>query len=160
MQSFDGISFWWAIALLAVVGLVYGLRAFLGYRSVARDAQSDYDYKQPQGMIDARLSREGYIRAYKRFHNPRGSAYVAGAIAAILILTGPAMALLEFILEQVWQLSGRPRSIEPGFLVWQFIIFFSVIGFWVFIASRAARRFHRYAPVTFRDEMLKEIGED
>ena len=159
MRSFEGISFWWAIALLALIGLVYALRAFLGYRNVARDAEADYEYKSPQGMIDKRLSREGYIRAYKRFHNPRGSAYVAGAIAAILILTGPFMWVLGVLLEQVWQLSGRPRNIEPGFLVWQFIIFFSVIAFWVFIASRAARRFHRYAPVTFRDEMLKEIGE-
>lgn len=160
MQNFDGISFWWAIAILIAIGVVYALRAFFGYRNVARDAEADYDYKQPQGMIDKRLSKEGYIRAYKRFHNPRGPAYVAGAIAAIIILTWPAMALLGFILEQIWQLSGRPRNIEPGFLVWQFIIFFSIIGFWVFIASRAARRYHRFAPVTFRDEMIKEIGDD
>ncbi len=160
MQSFEGISFWWAIAIFAVIGLVYALRAFLGYRNVARDAEADYKYKQPEGMIDTRLSKDGYIRAYKRFHNPRGSAYVAGAIAAIIILTGPAMALLGFILEKIWQLSGRPRNIEPGFLVWQFIIFFSIIGFWVFIASRAARRYHRFAPVTFRDEMIKEMEED
>ena len=160
MKSFEGISFWWAIIILAVIGLVYALRAFLGYRNVARDAEEDYNYKHPQGMIDKRLSKAGYIRAYKRFHNPRGSAYVAGAIAAILILTWPAMALLEFILEQAWQLSGRSRAIEPGFLVWQFIVFFSVIGFWVFIASKAARRYHRYAPVTFRDEMIKEMDED
>lgn len=160
MKSFDGISFWWAIAILAIIGMVYALRAYVGYKHVARDAEADYEYKFPQGMIDSRLSKAGYIRAYRRFHNPRGFAYVAGAITAILILTGPAMAVLEFVLEQIWQLSGRPRNIEPGFLVWQFIIFFSVIGFWVFIASRAARRYHRYAPVTFRDEMLKEMGED
>jgi len=160
MRSFEGISFWWAIVILAVIGLVYGLRAVLGYRTVARDAEDDYNYKQPQGMIDKRLSKDGYIRAYKRFYNPRGPAYVAGGIAAILILTWPAMALLEFILEQAWQLSGRSRVIEPGFLVWQFIIFFSVIAFWVFIASRTARRYHRYAPVTFRDEMLKEMDDD
>jgi len=160
MRSFEGISFWWAIALLALIGVVYGIRAYIGYKAVARDAEEDYNYKHPQGMIDKRLSKDGYIRAYKRFHNPRGSVYVASGIAAILILTGPAMAVLEFVLEQIWQLSGRPRSIEPGFLVWQFIIFFSVIGFWVFIASKTARRYHRYAPVTFRDELLKEMDKD
>jgi len=160
MRSFEGISFWWAIALLALIGVVYGIRAYIGYKAVARDAEEDYNYKHPQGMIDKRLSKDGYIRAYKRFHNPRGSVYVASGIATILILTGPAMAVLEFVLEQIWQLSGRPRSIEPGFLVWQFIIFFSVIGFWVFIASKTARRYHRYAPVTFRDELLKEMDKD
>jgi len=159
VQKFEGISFLWALALFAVVGLVYAVRAFLGYRNVARDAEADYDYKQPQGMIDKRLSREGYIRAYKRFHNPRSSAYVAGTIAAILVLTWPAFALIEIVLRQAWQLSGRSRAIEPGFLVWQFFIFFGIIGIWVLIASTGARRYHRKAPISFRDEVLKEIGD-
>ena len=157
MQKFEGISFLWAVALMALVAFVYGVRAVLGYRAVAADAQSDYDYKQPQGMIDRRLSREGYIRAYKRFHNPRSEAYVAGTAAAIVLLTAPAFHLIEFVLRQAWHLSGRSRVIEPGFLVWQFFIFFSIIAIWVTIASIGARRYHRYAPVSFRDEQLREI---
>jgi len=148
MRNFEGISFWWAIAIFTVIGLVYALRAFIGYRAVARDAEDDYNYKQPQGMIDKRLSKEGYIRAYKRFHNPRGPAYVAAAVGAILVLTWPAMALLELVLEQAWQLSGRSRVIEPGFLVWQFIIFFSIIGIWVAISYVVSKRYHRLAPGT------------
>ena len=157
MRNFEGISFWWAIAIFTVIGLVYALRAFIGYRVVARDAEDDYNYKQPQGMIDKRLSKEGYIRAYKRFHNPRGPAYVAAAVGAILVLTWPAMALLELILEQAWQLSGRSRVIEPGFLVWQFIIFFSIIGIWVAISYVVSKRYHRSAPETFAFEIEKEL---
>ena len=157
MRNFEGISFWWAIAIFTVIGLVYALRAFIGYRAVARDAEDDYNYKQPQGMIDKRLSKEGYIRAYKRFHNPRGPAYVAAAVGAILVLTWPAMALLELILEQAWQLSGRSRVIEPGFLVWQFIIFFSIIGIWVAISYVVSKRYHRSAPGTFAFEIEKEL---
>ena len=157
MRNFEGISFWWAIAIFTVIGLVYALRAFIGYRAVARDAEDDYNYKQPQGMIDKRLSKEGYIRAYKRFHNPRGPAYVAAAVGAILVLTWPAMALLELILEQAWQLSGRSRVIEPGFLVWQFIIFFSIIGIWVAISYVVSKRYHRSAPGTFAFEIEQEL---
>ena len=157
MRSFEGISFWWAIAIFTVIGLVYALRAFIGYRAVARDAEDDYNYKQPQGMIDKRLSKEGYIRAYKRFHNPRGPAYVAAAVGAILVLTWPAMALLELVLEQAWQLSGRSRVIEPGFLVWQFIIFFSIIGIWVAISYVVSKRYHRSAPGTFAFEIEQEL---
>jgi len=157
MKNFDGISFLWAVALLALIGVFYGIQAFFGYRTVARDAEEDYDYKQPQGMIDSRLSREGYIRAYKRSHNPRRAAYIAGTIAAILVLTWPAMAVVDFILEQLYQATGRSRVFEPGFLVWQFLIFFSMIAVWVTIASTGARRYHRYAPISFRDEMIKEM---
>lgn len=157
MRSFEGISFWWAVVILAVIGFIYAVRAFLGYRAVARDAEDDFNYKQPQGMIDKRLSKEGYIRAYKRFHNPRGPAYVAVTVGAILVLTWPAMALLEFILEQAWQLSGRSRVIEPGFLVWQFIIFFSIIGIWVAISYVISKRYHRLAPGTFAFEIEQEL---
>jgi len=157
MQKFDGISFLWAVALLAIIGLSYGLRAFIGYRNIARDAEDDYDYKEPQGMIDPRISKEGYIRAYKRFHNPRSSAYVAATFAAILGLTWPAMGLLSVILEFVYNVSGRSRVIEPGFLVWQFFIFFGVIVIWAGIAYFMARRFHRRAPISFRDEQIREM---
>ena len=60
MKNFEGISFLWAVALLAFIGLLYSLRAYLGFRDVANDAQEDYDYKQERGMLDGRLSREGY----------------------------------------------------------------------------------------------------
>lgn len=157
MQKFEGISFLWAVAILAIVGLFYGLRAFIGYRNVARDAAQDYDYKLEQGMLDGRLSREGYIRAYKRFHNPRGSLYIAATLGAILVLTWPVMGLIAILLEQLYQLTGKSRVFEPGFLVWQFLIFFLIIAFWVLIAWGGARRYHRRAPVSFRDEQIKEM---
>jgi len=160
MQKFEGISFLWAMAGLMLIGLIYGIRAFIGYRNVARDAESDYDYKYPKGMIDKRLSREGYIQAYKRSHNPRSAAYIAGTVAAILILTWPAMAVIGFALEQLYQATGRSRVFEPGFLVWQFLIFFAMIAIWVTIASMGARRYHRGAPISFRDEMIREMDRE
>ncbi len=157
MQKFDGISVLWAAALLALIGIFYAGRALIGYRNVARDAEADFDYRQPQGMIDARLSKGGYIRAYRRSHNPRSSAYIAGTIAAILLLTWPAMGGVGFALEQLYHYTGRSRVFEPGFLVWQFMIFFSMIAVWVTIVSIGARRFYRFAPASFRDEMIKEM---
>lgn len=157
MQKFEGISFLWAVALLAVIGVIYAVRAFMGYRTVARDAAEDYDYKQERGMMDGRISKEGYIRAYKRFHNPRKPLYISTTIAAILILTWPAMALISVLLEWLYQLTGRSRVFEPGFLVWQFLIFFLMIVIWVTIAAIGSRRYHRNAPVSFRDEQLREI---
>lgn len=157
MQKFEGISFVWALALLGVIALIYGVRAFVGFRNVARDAQADYAFKADQNMIDRRLDQDGYIRAYKRFHNPRGLLYMAGGISAILILTAPALLLIQTLLHQVWIFSGRSRVFEPGFLVWQFIIFFSIIGIWATIAYFTARRFHKHAPISLRDEMLREM---
>ena len=87
MKNFEGISFLWAIVGLAIIGLLYSLRAYIGFRDVARDAEEDYDYKQERSMLDGRLSREGYIRVFKRLHNPRRPAYIATGIFAILVLT-------------------------------------------------------------------------
>lgn len=157
MQKFEGISFIWALALLAVFALIYGVRAFIGFRNVARDAEADYAFKSDQNMIDSRLDQEGYIRAYKRFHNPRGLLYMASGMSAILILTAPALLLIQTLLNQLWIYSGRSRVFEPGFLVWQFIIFFSVIGVWAAIAYCTARQFHKNSPISLRDELLREM---
>ena len=160
MQNFDGISFLWAVALLAAIAMVYAARAFLGYRNVARDAQEDYDYKQERGMLDGRISRDGYIRVFKRLHNPRYPAYIASTIFAILVLTWPIMAGLSFFLELLYQLSGRSRVFEPGYLVWQFCIFFAIIFSWTAIAYVMARRYHRLTPGTARYEMDQQALEE
>ncbi len=160
MQHFDGISFLWAIALLTGVAILYGLRAVIGYNRVAKDAAAEYDYRMGKGMIDDRISRSGYLRAYKRHHNPRSLAYVAGTIAAILLLTAPALAIVQFVLEQFWIFMGRSRVFEPGFLVWQFFIFFAIIGIWAVIAYAGARHYHRGTSISMRDEILKEIARE
>lgn len=160
MQKFDGISFLWAVALLAAIGLLYGLRAFFGYRNVSQDAIDDYDYKQERGMLDGKVSREGYIQVFKRLHNPRRPAYIAMTILAILVLTWPIMAVLSFLLELLYQVTGRNRVFEPGFLVWQFSIFFAIILSWTGIAYFMARRYHRRAPGTPKYEMDQQALEE
>ena len=160
MQKFDGISFLWAVGLLAIIALCYGLRAFIGYRNVARDAEEDYAYKQERSMLNGELSKEGYIRVFKRLHSPRSSAYIASGLLAILFLTWPVMGILSFILEQLYQLTGRNRVFEPGFLVWQFCIFFGVIFAWTSIAYTIARRYHKLAPGTPSYEMEQQILEE
>jgi len=160
MKNFEGISFLWAIGLLALIGLLYSIRAFIGFRDVARDAQDDYDYKQERKMLDGRLSREGYIRVFKRLHNPRRPAYIATGIFAILVLTWPVMGLLSVLLEQLYQLTDRNRVFEPGFLVWQFCIFFGMIFSWTAISYIIARRYHRMAPGTSQYETEQQVKEE
>jgi len=157
MEKLAGTPFLWAFLILALIACVYGVRALLGYRAVARDAESDYEYKHEQSMIDPRLSRDGYIRAYRRFNNPRSTAYVAGAMAAILLLTAPALVVIQFAYEKIWIFSGQSRVFEPGFLVWQFFLFFSIIAIWAAIGYFVARRYHRRTPVSWRDEQLREM---
>ncbi len=160
MRNFEGISFLWAVALLALIGLLYSLRAYIGFRNVDRDAQEDYDYKQERSMLDGRLSRDGYVKVFKRLHNPRRPAYIATGIFAILLLTWPIMGLLSFILEQLYQLSGRDRVFEPGFLVWQFCIFFGIIFSWTVISYTIARRYHLLAPGTPQYETDQQVKEE
>lgn len=160
MRNFEGISFLWAVAILALIGLLYSVRAYIGFRDIERDAQEDYGYKQERGMLDGRLSREGYIRVFKRLHSPRRPAYIATAIFAILIFTWPIMGALSFLLEQLYQLSGQNRVFEPGFLVWQFCIFFGIILSWAAISYVVARRYHIRAPGTLKYETEQQVEEE
>lgn len=160
MKNFDGISFLWAVALLCIIGGFYAVQAYLGFRNVERDAENDYDYKQERSMLDGRLSRESYIKLFKRLHSPRRPAYIAATIFLIIVLTWPIMALLSVLLEQLYQFTGQNRVFEPGFLVWQFMIFFGMIFSWVGIAYFMARRYHLHAPGTTSYETEQQILED
>ncbi|RKQ69358.1 hypothetical protein DES40_2158 [Litorimonas taeanensis] len=132
----------------------------MGYRSVARDASADYRYRKENNTVPAGLSEAGYIAAFRRFHNPRGPLYVALTLAAILLLTPVAMLIIQFLLEQLYQVTGRSRVFEPGYLVWGFSIFFMMIASWALIAYLGARRFYRRAPGTFAQELEKEIEKE
>jgi len=158
MITFGGISFNWFILLFALIGIFYAVRAALGYYNVARDAKADYDYKLPQGMVDKRLNEESYIRVFKRVHNPRSTAYIAGTIFTIFAITPITMVIFEHGYNLVYNLSGQSRVIEPGFLVWQFFIFFFLIANCALIAYLVARHYHSHTPGTFVAEIEKEVS--
>ncbi|MEP1231241.1 MAG: hypothetical protein ABJG88_11235 [Litorimonas sp.] len=158
MITFGGISFNWFILLFAVIGVIYALRAIAGYYAVGRDARADYDYKHPQGMIDNRLNEESYIRVYKRVHNPRNLAYIAVTIFSIFALTPVSMIIFEYVFNIIYNLSGQSRVIEPGFLVWQFFIFFFILANCTAIAYLFARHYYRNTPETFLSEIEKQVA--
>jgi len=160
MITFGGISFNWFILGFALIGLIYALRAGLGYYNVAKDAQADYAYKHPQGMIDTRLSKESYIRIYRRVHNPRSSTYVAAAIFAIFAITPITLTIFEYVYNIIYNISGQSRVIEPGFLVWQFFIFFFILINCASITYFIARHYHRHTPGTLLAEIENDINSN
>ncbi|WP_409432726.1 hypothetical protein ACJ3XI_11025 [Litorimonas sp. RW-G-Af-16] len=147
----------WALCLLALVASIYSVRAALGYANVARDAEDDFAYKTPKAMIPAGLSKEAYVEIYRRVNNPRAAAYVAGGLWSILLLTPVIFKALEWGLNLIYNLSGQNRVIEPGYLVWQFIIFFAVMMIWAGIAYGFARHFHRHAPGSLQYELDQAV---
>lgn len=145
---------------VALIALFNAVRAAAGYRRVAEDAVSDFAYKRDEGMLEGWESEASYIRAYKRFHAPRGTAHVAGAMGGVLFLTYPAFIVIQFLLEQIWISTGRSEVFHPGYLVWQFSIFFSVLFLWAAIIYFTARHFHKHAPISFEKELLKQTGRE
>ena len=160
MQKFQGISFVWALALMGAIALVFGIRTFVGWQQVRRDARADYDYKCANGMVPDTMNRETYEQIYRHVYGPRGPLHVAGAMLAILIATPIAMLGFEAGLNLMYNLSGQSRVIEPGYLVWQFFLFFGMIAVWVGIAYLAARRYHRTAPGSLQFEMDQHLYGD
>jgi len=142
---------------MAVLAVIFGIRTVLGLRQVRRDASSDFDYKRTNGMVPDTMDQDSYEKIYRRVYGPRGSAYVASVMLAILIITPLAMAAFGFGLNFIYNLSGQDRVIEPGYLVWQFFIFFGIIAVWVGIAYVAARRYHQNAPGSLQFEIDQHI---
>jgi len=146
MQSFSGISFLWATFLLAILGTIYAFAYFLLTHKVSKDAESDYLYKTKNGMIDKSINKEDYINLFIQQHKPRKFLYIAIGSFSILILTWPIMAIISYFLECLYQFTGRNRVFEPGFLVWQFCIFFGIILSWASLAYLIVTLYYKRAP--------------
>lgn len=157
MRSFQGISFWWALTLLATIALVFAFRSWWGARRVRADAQADYAYKLKNDMIPTGLDQASYEQLYRRVYGPRAQFYIFIGVVGILLVTPIAMIVLEQGLNLIYNLSGQNRVIEPGFLVWQFFIFFGVLGTWVGVAYIVARQFHRNAPGSLQYEIDQHL---
>lgn len=169
---FQNPPFLWTLGALALLALIFGIRAFLAYRRLPGEAADDWDYQVSQNMQDLRLTKDAYIRAYKKVHAPRGVMYIASVCAGILVLTPVAFAFINTILMTLWNSSDEPvqenlrgggirenvesLTFEPGNLVWGFFTFFGIIAIWVFIVAMAARHFYRNSPGLMRDELIAE----
>jgi|GEM_PF-1984181 len=158
-QFMTGISFLWVIVFFGVPGVFFGLKAWFGYRHLERDAAADWDYLVAENMQDLRLTKPAYMRAYQKVHAPRAALYLALAIATIGLITVPAFALINATLWGFWLLMEKSRDYEPGYLVWQFFIFFGLIALWVSVALLYARRYHRRAPGLLRDQLMRERAQ-
>lgn len=145
---------------MAVLALFFGARALMGWRQVRQDAREDFAYKRGNGMLPDTLTQGDYEHIYRRVYGPRGPAYVAAAMVGILLLTPLAMIGFEAALNWMYNLSGQSRVIEPGFLVWQFFLFFGMIAVWVTIGYVASRRYHQTAPGSLQFEIDQHLYGD
>ncbi|MBL4870247.1 MAG: hypothetical protein JKX72_04775 [Robiginitomaculum sp.] len=151
---FNGISFVWVLAVLAVLSLVSGGRAWFSYRKLTQDAQADWAYQVAHNMQDLRLSEQSFVNVYRKVNAPRLPLYLAIGSALILGLTPIVLGLLNVLLWGLWRLNDSSRVFEPGYLVWEFFIFFGLIAFWALIGASVARRYHANGPGLMRDELI------
>ena len=169
---FQSPPFLWTLAAIAILALIFGVRTILAYRRLPQDASDDWDYQVSQNMQDLRLTKDAYVRAYKKVNAPRGVLYITGVFSAILLLTPVAFALINSILWTLWDSSSEPVEIsirgggvkenvesltyEPGNMVWGFFTFFGILAIWALIGAIAARYFYRNSPGLMRDELIEE----
>lgn len=168
----NSISFVWTLVGIGALALIFAVRTLLSYRSLSKDAAEDWDYQVSQNMQDLRLTKEAYVRAYRKVNAPRGALYVTGALAAILVLTPVAFTLINSILWSLWDSTDKPSEIrvagggvrenvesltfEPGNMIWGFFTFFGIVAIWALIGGWTARRYYKTAPGRMRDELIQE----
>ena len=146
------IVLWAVFGPVVLAALIFSLRAFLGWRGLKSEAKSDYTYRRTHGMIPDHVDEPTFIAAYQRVNAPRVAIYSAGTLWAVLLATPIIAKIMEILLDGLWQLTGRSRVIEPGYLVWAFLIFFGLFAAWAGIAYIAARRYHARAPGRLEDQ--------
>lgn len=158
LEFFAETSLIWGLVAVVLIAGVYFFRAFIGFKTIAQDAPSDYAYKVRENMLPPSISEAAYIRAYKRFHAPRAPLHVAGVLSAIAILTLPALGLFYWVTFMLWELNGKDKVFAPGLIVHSLLMFFLIIFFWAALAFFAAKNYHGNAPISLQDEIQKELS--
>lgn len=151
---YGDIVLWAVFGPVALTALGFTIRAVIGWSVLSREAGEDFDYRSAHDMVPAGVDRARFMQVYRRVNAPRTSTYAAATLWGVLLATPIIAKIMEFLLEMLWQASGRSRVFEPGYLVWAFFIFFGLFGTWAAIAYIAARRYHRHAPGRLMDELL------
>jgi len=153
---FRDIPFFWGLVVVALLMAVFALRTWIQTRKLAQEAQDEWAYRVSENMQDLRLTQDAFVRAYTKIHAPRAAKYITMTLVAVLVLTIPAFALLQLAIHGIWQISGQSRTFEPPFLVYQFFIFFGIIGLWIGLIGWFTKRYYRLAPGLMRDELIYE----
>jgi len=141
------------IAVLLLAAFVNAVRAVIIMRRVKGEAISEYDYRRANDMVDSDISRDDFLAAYKRSHGARGPVYAAVTLFTAAVLTPPMLALISISYEYLWRWNGQERAFEPGYLVWQFILFGCVIAGWALIGHIGARLYYRNLPGSLEAEL-------
>lgn len=157
LERFSETSLVWGLGLLLIIAAFYALRAYFGYRAVAKEAPLDFTYKQGQGMLPPGIAQPAYVRAYKRYHAPRAPLHVAVVLAAIAILTLPALGLFYAVTFVLWEMNGKDKVFAPGLIVHSLLMYFLIIFFWAGLAFLTARHYHSRAPISLELELEKEL---
>jgi len=157
MDSFTSVILWWPVIGFLLFAVIFGLRSVIGTVRVRQDARSDYDYKKTQNMIPAGLSQTDYEQIYRRVYGPRSQTYLCLGALAVLVGTPIGFFILQRLFDLAYHLSGQSREIEPGFLVWQFMIFFGLLFTWGLIVFCVARLYHSRAPGNLQYEIDQHL---
>ncbi|MBA4801502.1 MULTISPECIES: hypothetical protein [Euryhalocaulis] len=129
-------------------------------RGALRDADEVYDKRCEDSPASLRgLDRDGFRAAFMRAHGPRGQIFMAAGLAGVLVLTPAVMALLDAIWRFFWLRAETPAFYAPGVLMWQFYMFFGMIGLWAVIVALAARFYHRKPRGSIDEEIIREAAD-
>lgn len=158
LEQFSETSLQWGLVAVLLIAFVYGVRAWAGFRQVAQDARTEYDYKMDAGMISKSVTRDQYMRAYRKSHAPRAPAYVAVTLSVIALLTLPALGVFYWVTFVLWEMNGKDKVFAPGLIVHSLLMFFLIIFFWALIAYLAARHYHGNTPLSVEKALKKEDG--
>ncbi len=165
----NDIPFFWGFVVMVGLAALIGLRAWLLYKNLEREAEQEWDYQVSENMQDLRLNKAAFVRAYTKINAPRGWKLTALALTTLIALSIPAFALIQFLLYRVWrdnlnevskmpQFRGRLEVLSDPVLVWQFSIFMSVIAFGVIVVGLFVRQYYKGAPGLMRDALIFERG--
>lgn len=149
-----------SMCVALIVSGILGLRWALARATLSKDAHEEYAARSvDRPATVAGVDEAAFCRIYVSANEPRWALYAAAALIGAIVLTGPALILLNAIWEGVRITMGGGRVFEPGYYPWMFFMLFGMVGAWAISAMVAASLYYRRAPEGFEAAMMRARGQ-
>ena len=147
-------AFGWTVLILGTMifwAAIIGLKYWLTHKA----AREIYDARSGEDKLIGALNFEEFAKIYQRTNGPRPAIFAFLAAASALILMPLIFNISTWIMNILWNASGRAQDFDEGFAPWLFVITLLIIAGWIVVGGVFARLYYLNKPKSLEKELLK-----
>lgn len=147
-------AFGWTLLIVGTMAF-WAAMIVLKYWLTSKTAREIYDARAGEDPLIASLSCDEFTKIFQRTRGPRPAIFAFLAAATALVLMPVIFSIATWIVNLIWNASGRAADFDEGFAPWLFVVTLLIIAGWIAIGAVFARLYYLNKPQSLEKELTK-----